>query len=127
MPIVKSLSLIYFDYCIRWSGIPQKYVLISFWNPKMFIIILRFLYQIEELREAVVLPITHAERFKNIGIQAPKGRGILFFDIIMYILIHCIKHKSAEVCHCGSWVCVETIKSNKLFKGYRRIINSKSL
>eukprot|EP01083_Nonionella_stella_P042128 113977_1 len=29
--------------------------------------------QIEELREAVVLPITHADRFKNIGIQAPKG------------------------------------------------------
>lgn len=29
--------------------------------------------QIEELTEAIVLPITHAERFKNIGIQPPKG------------------------------------------------------
>jgi len=29
--------------------------------------------QIEELREAVVLPITHADRFSSIGIQPPKG------------------------------------------------------
>jgi hypothetical protein len=29
--------------------------------------------QIQELVEAIVLPMTHAERFKNIGIQAPKG------------------------------------------------------
>jgi len=29
--------------------------------------------QIEELREACVLPITHRELFKNIGIRAPKG------------------------------------------------------
>jgi len=29
--------------------------------------------QIEELIEAVVLPITHKERFKNLGIQPPKG------------------------------------------------------
>lgn len=29
--------------------------------------------QIEELVEAIVLPMTHAERFKNIGIQPPKG------------------------------------------------------
>jgi 26S proteasome regulatory subunit T5 len=29
--------------------------------------------QIEELREAVVLPITHKERFDNIGIKPPKG------------------------------------------------------
>lgn len=29
--------------------------------------------QIEELREAIVLPITHRERFANIGIRPPKG------------------------------------------------------
>ncbi|CAI8058462.1 26S proteasome regulatory subunit 6A [Geodia barretti] len=29
--------------------------------------------QIEELVEAIVLPITHKDRFKNIGIQPPKG------------------------------------------------------
>lgn len=29
--------------------------------------------QIEELIEAIVLPMTHAERFENIGIRAPKG------------------------------------------------------
>lgn len=29
--------------------------------------------QIEELVEAVVLPMTHPERFKKIGIRAPKG------------------------------------------------------
>lgn len=29
--------------------------------------------QIDELREAIVLPMTHADRFKAIGIQPPKG------------------------------------------------------
>ena len=29
--------------------------------------------QIQELIEAVVLPMTQAEKFKNIGIRAPKG------------------------------------------------------
>jgi 26S proteasome regulatory subunit T5 len=29
--------------------------------------------QIEELTEAIVLPMTHPERFKNIGIRPPKG------------------------------------------------------
>lgn len=29
--------------------------------------------QIQELREAVVLPMTHAEKFESIGIRAPKG------------------------------------------------------
>jgi 26S proteasome regulatory subunit T5 len=29
--------------------------------------------QIEELLEAVVLPITHKERFKSLGIKPPKG------------------------------------------------------
>jgi len=43
-----------------------------------FIVVIRvFFYlgnfQIEELVEAVVLPITHAERFKEIGIEPPKG------------------------------------------------------
>lgn len=30
--------------------------------------------QIQELVEAVVLPLTHAEQFKHIGIQPPKGK-----------------------------------------------------
>jgi ATP-dependent 26S proteasome regulatory subunit len=29
--------------------------------------------QIQELREAVVLPMTHAEKFVTLGIRAPKG------------------------------------------------------
>lgn len=29
--------------------------------------------QIQELREAIVLPITHKERFDNLGIKPPKG------------------------------------------------------
>ena len=29
--------------------------------------------QIEELMEAIVLPMTHKERFDNIGIKPPKG------------------------------------------------------
>jgi 26S proteasome regulatory subunit T5 len=29
--------------------------------------------QIQELREAVVLPMTHAEKFATLGIRAPKG------------------------------------------------------
>ena len=29
--------------------------------------------QIQELVEAVVLPVTHKERFKNLGIKPPKG------------------------------------------------------
>ncbi len=29
--------------------------------------------QIEELREAIVLPISHRDKFKNLGIRPPKG------------------------------------------------------
>lgn len=29
--------------------------------------------QIEELREAIVLPIAHKDKFKNLGIRPPKG------------------------------------------------------
>ena len=29
--------------------------------------------QIQELREAIVLPITHKDKFKNLGIRPPKG------------------------------------------------------
>jgi len=29
--------------------------------------------QIEELREAIVLPIVHKDKFKNLGIRPPKG------------------------------------------------------
>jgi hypothetical protein len=31
--------------------------------------------QIQELVEAIVLPITHKDRFKALGIKAPKGAG----------------------------------------------------
>ena len=30
--------------------------------------------QIEELVEAIVLPMSHGERFKNLGIKPPKGQ-----------------------------------------------------
>lgn len=33
--------------------------------------------QIEELVEAIVLPMTNPERFKTIGIKAPKGTSTL--------------------------------------------------
>ena len=36
--------------------------------------------QIEELREAVVLPITHPEKFTSIGIEPPKGLYLFFID-----------------------------------------------
>ena len=32
--------------------------------------------QIEELVEAVVLPMKHPERFKSLGIKPPKGKSI---------------------------------------------------
>ena len=35
--------------------------------------------QIEELVEAVVLPITHKDRFEKIGIKPPKGNFIYLF------------------------------------------------
>ena len=33
--------------------------------------------QIEELVEAVVLPMQHPERFKQLGIKPPKGKHII--------------------------------------------------
>merc|ERR1712136_476234 len=36
--------------------------------------------QIQELIEAIVLPMTHAEMFKNIGIVPPKAPAIIFID-----------------------------------------------
>lgn len=33
--------------------------------------------QIEELVEAIVLPVNHADRFKNLGIKPPKGNAKL--------------------------------------------------
>lgn len=35
--------------------------------------------QIQELIEAVVLPMTHKEKFKNLGIHPPKGVLVSFF------------------------------------------------
>jgi len=35
--------------------------------------------QIQELVEAVVLPMTHKQRFKNLGIKPPKGSNFLYF------------------------------------------------
>ena len=37
--------------------------------------------QIKEMVEACVLPFTHKDRFKAIGIQPPKGMGFFFFKI----------------------------------------------
>ena len=37
--------------------------------------------QIQELVEAVVLPMTHKQRFKNLGIKPPKGTYFFFFVI----------------------------------------------
>ena len=37
--------------------------------------------QIQELVEAVVLPITHHDRFEAIGIQPPKGTTLLAFAL----------------------------------------------
>ena len=35
--------------------------------------------QIQELIEAVVLPMTHKDKFENLGIQPPKVCIVLFF------------------------------------------------
>lgn len=40
--------------------------------------------QIEELVEAIVLPMTHADKFKNLGIKPPKGIYLQFLIIIIY-------------------------------------------
>lgn len=42
--------------------------------------------QIQELVEAVVLPMTHKERFEAIGIHPPKGYpfAFLLFEIYLY-------------------------------------------
>lgn len=36
-------------------------------------ILATFFYQLQELIEAVVLPMTHKEKFVNLGIHPPKG------------------------------------------------------
>lgn len=43
--------------------------------------------QIEELVEAIVLPMTHADRFTKLGIKPPKG-NIIFNDyfLLKYIM-----------------------------------------
>lgn len=35
-----------------------------------------------QLVEAIVLPMTHKERFENIGIQPPKGRLLCMYIVI---------------------------------------------
>lgn len=45
--------------------------------------------QIEELVEAVVLPMTHADRFKKIGIKPPKGSSMSWrcmFALYLFVL-----------------------------------------
>lgn len=39
--------------------------------------------QIEELIEAVVLPMTHPERFKKVGIKPPKGTAFLLYALFL--------------------------------------------
>ena len=43
--------------------------------------------QIEELVEAIVLPMTHADRFKNLGIKPPKGISCFFFLAIQELFL----------------------------------------
>ena len=50
--------------------------------------------QIEELVEAVVWPMKEAERFKKIGIKAPKG------IILCVIILPCANHISAKALSC---------------------------
>lgn len=45
----------------------DTYVLFGEFNGR------RFVLQIQELVEAIVLPMTHKERFETIGIRPPKG------------------------------------------------------
>lgn len=42
--------------------------------------------QIEELVEAVVWPMKEAERFKKIGIKAPKGKDMIFYSKSRWIM-----------------------------------------
>jgi SpoVK/Ycf46/Vps4 family AAA+-type ATPase len=60
--------------------------------------------QIEELIEAVVLPITHAQRFKSLGIRPPKGDFsfiqitlAFFYCITMLLLAFVLTIKSIIV------------------------------
>lgn len=39
----------------------------------LFFFFLLYLWQIQELVEAIVLPMTHKERFQKLGIRPPKG------------------------------------------------------
>lgn len=56
--------------------------------------------QIEEIVEAIVWPMKEAERFKKIGIKAPKGKitlfcsGSLFFDDINLLPLRCSNVRS---------------------------------
>lgn len=56
--------------------------------------------QIEELVEAVVWPMKEAERFKKIGIKAPKGKAIsddiLAIDIDRFQVLSCMDHQVLE-------------------------------
>ena len=50
------------------------FTVINFTNIELFSLDIGGLdKQIQELIEAVVLPMTHAERFEALGIKAPKG------------------------------------------------------
>lgn len=42
--------------------------------------------QIEEIVEAIVWPMKEAERFKKIGIKAPKGMSTHFYHIVLFSL-----------------------------------------
>jgi hypothetical protein len=58
--------------------------------------------QIQELVEAVVLPMTHKDRFEAIGIQPPKGYPLFLLDVHLFLLSN--EEKT---------VCVITIFVNK--------------
>lgn len=50
--------------------------------------------QIEELVEAVVWPMKEAERFKKIGIKAPKGKLHAICNLILYFVLTTHRRRS---------------------------------
>lgn len=43
--------------------------------------------QIQELIEAVVLPVTHKDKFETLGIQPPKGKTLI---------LRCLRHEGYD-------------------------------
>jgi ATP-dependent 26S proteasome regulatory subunit len=54
--------------------------------------------QIEEMVEAIVLPMTHRDRFVNLGIKPPKGRTV----VLIYRLFNVRTSRNWENIACKS-------------------------